>query len=117
MSGGGGEACPAPAPGLLRALPGAELRGDLGSLLPWTLPQQPSLGLAHLPAWSWPGSLSCLHLAALTPEPRLWRLAPSLPWDLFTVPAHQQISITRIPSPLLPRGPGLRPSHTTEDMP
>lgn len=70
VSGGGGEACPAPAPGLLCPPPGAELRRELGSLLPWTLSPQPSSGLAHLPAWSWPGSLSCLHLAALTPEPR-----------------------------------------------
>lgn len=44
VSGGGGEACPAPAPGLLRPPPGAELRGELGSLLPWTLSQQALLG-------------------------------------------------------------------------
>lgn len=44
VSGGGGEACPTPAPGLFCPLPGAELRGELGSLLPWTLSQQALLG-------------------------------------------------------------------------
>lgn len=73
--------------------PGAELRGQ-ALQSPRCCRSRPAPGLAHLPTWSWRSSLGCLQLAALSPELPLWRPSLVPPWELLTVPSHQQISIT-----------------------